>query len=437
MKIFAKSVALTVAGLGAIGLSGSNSLAQAPTVSLGPFYEKAAKLVPNGMLGQILSKESIARTIAGADAWRIAYVSSDTQERKTVVTALVVAPKGEVPKGGRPIVSWGHGTTGTAENCGPSQVINPAQPLNEYFLLGGNSWTDYGVPAIEPFIKEGYAVVATDYQGLGGGGAHQYAVATTQARDAINAVRAVGAMGLAGDNRKAVIYGWSQGGGAAIAAASMPAYLSQTGTAYDGVEMVGFVALAPQDVAAVAPHGADAVKDYAAVVGGFTSNIFDFTHLVMTLWATAAAFPNLKLTDVLTDEGAPAIDEILRGKCIHAAADTIAFTFGDAYKALLREKPSNAEAWVKASIDGSVPPVKPVAPVIVYWGTKDVTVPPGMGKLYREQMCAMGGNVGRVKLAGGQTHYTTPGASEPLYLPWIKDRFDGKPAPDVCAASED
>ena len=93
MKIFAKSVALTVAGLGVIGLSGSNSLAQAPTVSLDPFYEKAAKLAPNGMLGQILSKESIARTIAGADAWRIAYVSSDTHERKTVVGFVALAPQ--------------------------------------------------------------------------------------------------------------------------------------------------------------------------------------------------------------------------------------------------------------------------------------------------------------------------------------------------------
>ncbi len=320
--------------------SGSGSSAQMPTVSLSPFYEEAMKLIPAGKLGQVLSKEPISTTIDGANAWRIAYVSSDTLERNTISTALVEAPKGDVPREGRPIVSWAHGTTGTAENCGPSQVTNPAQPLNEYFLVGGNSWTDYGVPAIETFIKEGYAVVASDYQGLGGGGAHQYAVATTQARDAINAVRAVGAMGLAGDNRKAVIYGWSQGGGAAITAASLPAYLSQTGTAYNGVEMVGFVALAPQDVAVVAPHRADPDKDYAMLVGGFTGNVFDFTHLVMTLWANTAAFPNLKLTDVFTSDGAKAIDEILRGKCMHAAADTIQFTFGEAYGSLLSSTPA-------------------------------------------------------------------------------------------------
>ena len=219
MEIRARYIGLALAFLGVVG-SGRPSLPQTPAVYLPKFHDKATKLRPDGKLGEVLSRESIPTTITGAEAWLIAYVSSDTQERKTVVTALVVAPKGDVPKEGRPIVSWAHGTTGTAENCGPSQLINPAQPLNQYLFIGGNSWTDYGVPAIETFIKQGYAVVATDYQGLGGGGVHQYAVATTQGRDAINAIRAVGAMGLAGANKKALIYGWSQGGGATIAAAS-------------------------------------------------------------------------------------------------------------------------------------------------------------------------------------------------------------------------
>jgi len=52
-------------------------------------------------------------------------------------------------------------------------------------------------------------------------------------------------------------------------------------------------------------------------------------------------------------------------------------------------------------------------------------------------MCALGGNVTRVKLAGEQTHYSTRAASEALYLPWIKDRFDSTPAPDGCKAAEE
>ena len=111
-------------------------------VYLSPFYESVIKMAPNGKLGQIIQKESISTSIQGAQAWRIAFVSSDYAERKTISTGILVAPIGPAPKEGRPVVAWAHGTTGTAQNCGPSQLPNPAQPLNEYFLIGGNSGTD-------------------------------------------------------------------------------------------------------------------------------------------------------------------------------------------------------------------------------------------------------------------------------------------------------
>jgi hypothetical protein len=41
---------------------------------------------------------------------------------------------------------------------------------------------------------------------------------------------------------------------------------------------------------------------------------------------------------------------------------------------------------------------KPVAPAAIYWGTKHKVAPPVMGKLYRDQMRQLGGNVQRVQL---------------------------------------
>lgn len=93
--------------------------------------------------------------VPGASAWRIAYISSDVGERPTVSTALLVAPTGQIPTDGRPILAWAHGTTGTAQNCGTSQILNPAQELNQYFIIGGTSWTDLGIPALGDLIKEG------------------------------------------------------------------------------------------------------------------------------------------------------------------------------------------------------------------------------------------------------------------------------------------
>jgi hypothetical protein len=69
---------------------------------------------------------------------------------------------------------------------------------------------------------------------------------------------------------------------------------------------------------------------------------------------------------------------------------------------------------------------------VIYWGNKDTTNPPIMGKLYQEQMCQMGGNVNRIQLPGDQSHFTTPGASAPLYRAWIKERLAGKPASNNC-----
>lgn len=426
-------------GLGAIALTTVGVCATAMAdPSVPPFYAAVMQMKPEGKLGQIISKEKISTSLEGAQAWRIAYISSDVNDRKTISTGFLVAPIGEAPKEGRPVISWAHGTTGTAQNCGPSQVLDPAVPLNLYFLPDGNSWTDHGAPAIDTFIKAGYVVVATDYQGLGGGGKHQYTVAATNGRDAINAIRAAGDLKEAGAGKKALIYGWSQGGGTTIAAASSGDYINQTGTAFDGIELVGFVAMAPQDVAAAAPKGELTETASHAMLGRlvnhFSSNVFDFTHFAQNIWATQSAFPEkLQLTDIFTDEGAKIVDEVMLNKCIHVASDTLSYAVGDKFGSLLKEQPTNAKAWADAMVAGSVPNAKPVAPVIVYWGTKDTVVPPIMGELYREQMCKLGGNVARVQLPGQQDHFSTPASAQPLYLPWITDRFAGKPAEDGCA----
>ena len=403
---------------------------------LAPFYESVMQMTPAGKLGQVIKKEQITTSLKGAQAWKIAYISSDVGERKTIATALVIAPVGPAPKEGRPILAWAHGTTGSAQNCGPSQVIDPTRALNQYFLMDGNSWTDFGIPNGQEFINEGYVVVATDYQGLGGGGKHQYAVAGTNGRDVINSARAASSMTEVGAGKKTVLYGWSQGGGATIAAASLPDYLAQNGTAADNLQYLGFVALAPEDVAAMLPKVPTDEAGAAKLMKGFTEanvpNIFLFAHYVMGLWGAQAAYPELKLTDVLTEEGVKVVDQLASNKCMHVMADSFNYAYGDQYKSLLKSEPSNTLAWIKSFVDASVKPVKPVAPVVIYWGTKDTAVPPIMHELYQKQMCAMGANVGRIQLPGEQTHFTTPGVSAPMYLQWVKDRINGKPLENGC-----
>lgn len=431
-KTKAGIIALVLAG----NLSAGTALAE-PAVP--PFYQSAKQMKAEGKLGQIIKKEKISTPVQGAQAWRIAYISSDLNDKRTISTGIVVAPLGQAPAEGRPIISWSHGTTGNAQNCGPSQVESPARLLNQYFLVNGDSWTDYGLPSLEQFIKDGYVVVGTDYQGLGGGGRHQYAVAKTNGRDAINAARAAGSMKETGAGKKTIMIGWSQGAGSTVGASSQAAYIAQKGTAYDGLDMVGFVAMAVPDLAMYAPKTLDEagatqmVNDFATAWSG---DVFAFAHMSMNLWGTQAAYPDkLQLSDVFTDEGAKVLDQIFLNKCVHVSTDTINFNFGSTYKNLLRPQPKNAVAWAQAIVDGSVDnTAKPVAPVLILYGNKDTTLPPIMGKYYRDQVCAIGGNVARVQLPGDQNHFTTPPVSPPFYLPWIRDRISGKPAVDGCTA---
>jgi pimeloyl-ACP methyl ester carboxylesterase len=337
-------------------------------VDMGSFYNSIPQMSPTARLGSLLKIETIPTTMNGVTAWKIAYISSDVQGRKTIATAVLAIPTGTAPKEGRPIVAWAHGTTGTAQNCGPSQLLNPAQPLNQYFMPTGNSWSDFGLPAMESFIKAGYAIVATDYQGLGGGGKHQYTVSATQARDVINSIRAAALFPEAHTGSKAVVYGWSQGGGATIATAGLADYLNTKGSARDGIEILGFVAMAPYDVAATLPEGklddAGSTKYLQDLGNSFGANVFNFTHYAQNIWGMVAAFPDLKLEDIFTADGAKIANEIFSRKCMHAASDTFDYAYGKNYKTLLRPDIQHASIWLDANKKGSVVPVKPMAPVI-------------------------------------------------------------------------
>jgi hypothetical protein len=93
-------------------------------------------------------------------------------------------------------------------------------------------------------------------------------------------------------------------------------------------------------------------------------------------------------------------------------------------------------AWANALLQGSVPLAKPIAPVMIYYGDKDTTMPPIMGQIYQGQMCKLGGNVGRMQLPGEQNHFTTPPLAKQFYIPWVKDRVAGKPLASACPQSK-
>ena len=107
------------------------------------------------------------------------YRSSGRTARRAAVSGVVSVPKGKKPKGGWPVISYDHGTTGIADVCAPSRDSddNGASQLVR-------------LPAAQPLAEGGLALVRTDYQGLGTPGDHQYLGGPDEGRGTLDIVRA-------------------------------------------------------------------------------------------------------------------------------------------------------------------------------------------------------------------------------------------------------
>lgn len=148
-------------------------------------------------------------SVAGR-ADRITYRSKSLAGRDVVVSGALLTPKGQAPEGGWPVVSWAHGSSGIIDQCAPSTALSKDGKVDLYGCSG----------FVSQLIGAGYAVAATDYEGLGTEGDHPYIVADSEGRSMIDAIRA--AMQAEPTlSKKVFAVGHSQGGQAAIAAGEL------------------------------------------------------------------------------------------------------------------------------------------------------------------------------------------------------------------------
>jgi pimeloyl-ACP methyl ester carboxylesterase len=176
-----------------------------------PFYTWAGEIPTTP--GQMLRTEPLDPALGLAmtgEQRRILYTSTDGVAGKNpvVVSGALFLPQGTPPAGGWPLVAWAHGTTGIADTCAPSW--NKRSERDAAYL---NAW-----------LQQGFAIVATDYQGLGTPGPHPYLAIRPEAYSVLDSARAVlRAFPLIANS--IVVMGQSQGGGAAFATAGIaPTY---------------------------------------------------------------------------------------------------------------------------------------------------------------------------------------------------------------------
>jgi pimeloyl-ACP methyl ester carboxylesterase len=180
-----------------------------------------------------LSANTIVSTLGltasnGYDLYVIQYVSEGPVGTVRRVTALVYAPAGAPSH--VTLAAVNHGTSGIGQSCGPSHNASALGDLERMTL---------------PIVSQGYAIVATDYQGMGvrGEPVSPYTVGHAEALAVLDGVRAMwgfhdtrfDASQLSGD---LFLVGHSQGGQATLFAHQD--YVPQVGG-----KLLGSVSFAP------------------------------------------------------------------------------------------------------------------------------------------------------------------------------------------------
>ena len=142
---------------------------------------------------------------AASSARRILYTSTDVRWNSGLipVSGTLYLPLGTPPAGGWPLAAWAHGTLGVADSCAPSWAMH--KPRDAAYI---NRW-----------LKAGFAVVATDYQGLGGPGPHPYLIWQAESRSVLDSARAALAARPGLIANAVIVTGQSQGSGPAIGSA--------------------------------------------------------------------------------------------------------------------------------------------------------------------------------------------------------------------------
>ena len=178
-------------------------------------------------------------------AFKLTYSTTDARGRRALSTGVVFVPKGQAPRGGWPVISWAHGTSGLGDRCAPS-VVGPALPRRDR-------------PYLANWMREGYAIVASDYAGLGTPGLAAYLHGRSEAHNVVDIVKA--ARAYAGRRlppgsrfaRKWVVIGQSQGAGAAIYTARYATKFGGRGLDYRGAVGTGTPAYIENVVNALGP----------------------------------------------------------------------------------------------------------------------------------------------------------------------------------------
>lgn len=364
-----------------------------------PAFYRLPSPVPTGDPGGIIRIEEIASAPFGSTAWRVIYHSRDLQGDDVPVSGVVIVPELPAPAEGRTVVAWGHPTTGAAVKCAPSLGLDPFQYIE----------------GLHELLAEGYAIVATDYPGLGVEAPSSYLLGVPESNSVLDAVRAARQIDGADVGDRVVLWGHSQGGQAVLFAAERAADYAPE--------------LAILGVAVAAP---------AADLGELMSDdIVDVSGVTIAAYAIPAyeaayrdRFPDGQIAAILTPAGATATPQMAalcllsQNKQIHVIADPLIGGY-------VTSDPSTTEPWKTMLAENSAGSQPMTVPVFVGQGLADELVKPQATEDYVTLLCSQQTTVSFHRYQG-VNHGFAAYAALPDMLGWLTTVTSGEMPRSTC-----
>jgi pimeloyl-ACP methyl ester carboxylesterase len=332
-----------------------------------------------------------------ARAWRILYVTRDYRMRPILSTGMVVLPdKAAKAAGERRFVAWAHPTTGIARKCAPSLRAAPTK------AIGG----------LNELVAAGIVVAATDYPGLGTVGPVGYLVGRGQAYATIDSVRAAQQIPEVGGGKDFALWGYSQGGHAALFAAELA-----RGYAPE---------LALKGVAAVAPP-TDLPRLMQANIETVAGRIL--AAFTLSSWSTKYG---ARLQTLVDDLAMPLVDEV-GASCVDDLGGKLqALSAQKGLKQVfLKGDPGRVSPWSDLMVQNSLYGLRGGTPALIIQGTSDDIVRPEVTTQFVRAACRAGARVEYVTL-NGKGHGGAMEAGEKMAAKWLAARLAGQPARSNC-----
>jgi acetyl esterase/lipase len=387
MPIIAK---IAVRAFALAALLCSAAVAQAQSA----FY-RASPAEIAGPPGTLIRQEPMARTLEGADAYRVLYRSTGLQNEPIAVSGVVIVPPGPAPSAGRPIIAWAHPTTGVVPRCAPSLALFIYQQIQ----------------GLREMVNRGYVIAATDYPGLGTPQTHPYLVGVSEARAVLDSVRV--ARTLTSTQNRFAVWGHSQGGQAAL-------FTGLIAKAYaPDLDLVGVAAAAP-------------ATDLATLLGDDINSSGGRNLTSMTLWSWSRIF-DAPMERVLDPFAVPVVDR-LADECIESIYDILqrrSTTAPLAQNFLAVSNFYTAEPWRSLMSSNSPAPLPPNIPLFLAQGGADELVRPQVTEAYMQRVCRAGGKAQLLLLPAANHGFIARDAAASA-VEWMTDRFAGFPAPSSC-----